>query len=356
MLLSVCKLSAQNICNDVLSTNNRLLNGSFESGTSNWSTTAGSVSNDSYYMMCGTTAGVFTPNVSGQEAILWQRINGITSGTPLTLKGYAGTHPAGLVCSPRMELAFFNSGNVLLARRSTNITTNVDVAPYKPGLHSVSHIAPPGTSYVRVEFRVSCDWLKLDAFSLLVNNALLPLQLTSFAGTSNNGHNVLNWITENEVNVIKFEIESSVDGTQFTTIGSVESSTNPQVKNNYTFKHFNFTEAKNFYRLKMIDKDGSYSYSKVIAMNNKASNVIISTFPNPFVSNINLQWNSSKNEMVVAKLISSTGKLLYTETKFVQKGINTINFNGLSSLPNGIYITELYSDGVKIAANKIAKN
>lgn len=356
LLLPFCKVSAQSICDDVLSVNNKLINGSFESGLTGWNTTSTNFSSDTYWAMCGGSNGLLNPAVPDQQITVWQRVNSISAGTPLTFKGYAGTHNAGLLCSPYMAMAFYNASNTLLLRKTTPITTSVDVSPWQIGLHSVSEIAPAGTSYVIVELSITCDYLKVDAFSLLVNNLLLPLQLTSFSGVGNYGYNTINWATENETNLSKFEIESSVDGNRFAAIGNVEAATTPRLKNDYTFKHFNISGGKNFYRLKVIDKNGSFSYSKVITINGKGNDVVLSAYPNPFLSNLSLQWNSERNEMVVVKLLSATGELIHTETKFVNTGANTIQFNDMDKFSNGLYIAELYSNGAKIASNKIVKN
>jgi protocatechuate 3,4-dioxygenase beta subunit len=95
-----------------------------------------------------------------------------------------------------------------------------------------------------------------------------PLELVSFEGGLENGKATLWWATTNEVNADYFDIEKSADGISFSSVGTVNAK-NTISTNNYTFTDSNTINGTSFFRLKMIDKDGSYKYSTVVALNNK---------------------------------------------------------------------------------------
>src|SRR6185295_8753975 len=103
----------------------------------------------------------------------------------------------------------------------------------------------------------------------------------------------ITWITTAEVNVSRYEIEASVNGSPFVKIGTV-SSLESSFPTRYTFQDLqpNKTGVR-FYRLKMIDKDGSFSYSFV--RNLKFSDLkfgLVNIFPNPAVNTITISVNA----------------------------------------------------------------
>ncbi|HEX6914096.1 MAG TPA: alpha-amylase family glycosyl hydrolase [Chitinophagaceae bacterium] len=113
-------------------------------------------------------------------------------------------------------------------------------------------------------------------------NAALPLQLLSFHGQRNKGSIRLDWTTSNENGVARFEVQRSFDGNSFTGFGLVEA------KNQSAIQYYQLTDetpqavnaaAPVFYRLKMIDKDGSFRYSSIVEIGPSWSG--ISIYPNP---------------------------------------------------------------------------
>ena len=95
----------------------------------------------------------------------------------------------------------------------------------------------------------------------------LPVTLSSFTGKINNNNTLLNWKVENQENFDRYEIEYSSNGSDsYSAIGTVY--TNNQAAGSYHFVHVNATTegATGYYRLKMIDKNGSFKYSSVVSV------------------------------------------------------------------------------------------
>ncbi|MEP6676769.1 MAG: pectinesterase family protein [Ferruginibacter sp.] len=112
----------------------------------------------------------------------------------------------------------------------------------------------------------------------------IPLTLLSFNASSNAGVVKLSWRTENEINASHFEIERSADGRSFNNIGNVNAN-NGALSNVYSFNDPTIVNGVAYYRLKMVDKDGKFKYSIVIAINNKKG-AVLSIFPNPVKENV----------------------------------------------------------------------
>ena len=145
--------------------------------------------------------------------------------------------------------------------------------------------------------------------SLLVTGAAVPLpqSLLTFTASKSNNKVVLNFTTTNELNVASFDVERSPDGLSFTAIGTV---TAESASGQYAFIDAQPLPSMNYYRLKMIDHNGGYSYSKMVPIryDNKAS---ITIFPNPVkdVVNVQLQVPAGK---VSLKIIDGMGRMVKT--------------------------------------------
>jgi hypothetical protein len=109
---------------------------------------------------------------------------------------------------------------------------------------------------------------------------ILPVTLVDFYGRYSNKTVVLNWSTEREINTKYFTIEKSFDQLSFSPLTNVAASGNAQSKKSYWYTDNTSLKRINFYRLKMVDADGRFTYSKTVAIAAPAINAII-VFPNP---------------------------------------------------------------------------
>jgi hypothetical protein len=172
----------------------------------------------------------------------------------------------------------------------------------------------------------------------------LPLILNNFSVKSDNCIAHLNWSTSSETNSGKFEIEKSETNTaKWETIGSVRAQGNSSTNSTYYFKDDNiFVNNKVvLYRLKMIDIDGSFTYSPVLNALLNCEEQNLSVFPNPVTNGkFNVSLNSA--EKLEAILTSTTGQLIKKIT--LENGINNID---VSELSNGVYILSTkFSNGI----------
>ena len=122
---------------------------------------------------------------------------------------------------------------------------------------------------------------------------VLPIELQSFSGVSNPTNCTLNWTTSSELNNDKFIIETSTEGEVFNRIGEIDGAGTTTETHDYTFTHHTPSAGVNYYRLKQVDFDGTFAYSKVIAINAPGSKDIFA-FPNPAKDKITVQYDYSK--------------------------------------------------------------
>ena len=127
-----------------------------------------------------------------------------------------------------------------------------------------------------------------------ISGIAVPLHLLSLtAHGADNNNVVLQWQTTNEVNTASFFIERSTSNGSFTAIGSLNAVGSGA--SSYQFSDIAPQVGTNFYRLKMIDKDGKFSYSQVVSasVSNAANNnniQIINLAPNPAVNSTTIYF------------------------------------------------------------------
>ena len=157
-----------------------------------------------------------------------------------------------------------------------------------------------------------------------------PVHLISFTATQIKNEIQLNWKVENEVNFSNYTIERSVNGIEFVNIGIVSASN----KKNYTFIVNSPNNVKQYFRLKLMDKDGAYTYSNVVVVKLNDKNEII-LYPNPAKGFVSINVN---------KITANTYLVL---NDFTSRVINKIalkesltNFS-TSNLASGMYTIQL---------------
>lgn len=159
--------------------------------------------------------------------------------------------------------------------------------------------------------------------------APLPVILQNFTGINNGNTNTLSWITGYEEKFNRFELEKSADGIDFQPITSI-------IKNAAAGGHYSFTDAQpyngqNLYRLKMIDQNGSFTYSKIVALDALVNSNVVSVFPNPANDYVMIQ--SAVAAPAFVTLTDVTGKVV----RNYKMNSNNLRIN-LSDLSKGWYI------------------
>jgi surface protein len=169
----------------------------------------------------------------------------------------------------------------------------------------------------------------------------LPVTLVSFSGQKNSENlNVLKWTTIQEKDLDRFEIQRSSDARSFTSIGIVKS------KNSHTTTptlfEYDFadqpSDVSTYYRLKMIDHDLSYAFSRIISIRNEGAQAVVGNFyPNPSTGRGSVDLNLPKSGRWTLTVVDATGKEIDQRTFELQKGKNTLTLDRFTSGLNLIH-------------------
>jgi SdrD B-like domain/Secretion system C-terminal sorting domain len=169
---------------------------------------------------------------------------------------------------------------------------------------------------------------------------VVSIKINSFSATQKNSAVELKWMVTDQINIAKYEVETSGDGRTFTNIATT--SVNSNQSEGYSSIHSNPVAGVNYYRIKSVEKDGSVSYSEIRKIIfSKAGDVLI--YPTP-VSNAEVNITLTGNmvgKTITVSLISMEGKLMSQQRIINSSQTETID---VSKLANGNYILKIMTD------------
>jgi hypothetical protein len=186
----------------------------------------------------------------------------------------------------------------------------------------------------------------LDNLLIQVPNTILPLDLLSFEARTEGAGNDLLWTTAHEVNTREFIIERSADGVKYESIGTLPAQQNYSGNANYRFTD-NSPSSVNFYRLKMVDIDGDFSYSPIRELSSSpaaGAAVSISCYPNPVVNYVNIRIDHSTAVPYYYSVVTLDGKIM--QSGMIQAGgVEQQASLNLSAAPKGIFLIRVQEMG-----------
>jgi Ice-binding-like/Secretion system C-terminal sorting domain len=180
-------------------------------------------------------------------------------------------------------------------------------------------------------------------------SSLLPVELSSFSAATIGSNVKLSWNTATEVNNYGFEVERNVQtstqlsATKWEKLGFVNGNGNSNSPKDYSFVDTKVSTGKYLYRLKQIDNNGQFEYSKTIEVDfNAPKNFELSqNYPNPFNPSTTIRFNLSEAGIVKLMIFNILGQEIRTlVNEFKESGVHTINFDA-GEFSSGMYIYKL---------------
>ncbi|MCG6913776.1 T9SS type A sorting domain-containing protein [bacterium BMS3Abin03] len=171
-----------------------------------------------------------------------------------------------------------------------------------------------------------------------------PVELTSFSANVFGRGVELKWLTATEVNNYGFEVQRSRDDDNWITLGFVEGYGNSNSPKSYNYYDNELVTGGNYlYRLKQIDNDGSFKYSKSLEINFNLPTALElkQNYPNPFNPSTTISFTLPESGNISLKIFGSLGEEKATLVNgYVEEGIHIFNFNA-EDYPSGIYVYRL---------------
>jgi hypothetical protein len=162
----------------------------------------------------------------------------------------------------------------------------------------------------------------------------LPVHLLSFTTRLQRDEVDLNWKVENEISLDRYEVEQSNNGSNFDKIGTVKAVNAKEYSFvDDTWKMTTDRHQYLYYKLKMIDKDGKFTYSKIVSVTIPNTNSF-TIYPNPAKTEVQLQFNKSVSGNVTIQVADYSGKITISKTA----NLSTSNYTlSIANLPVGAY-------------------
>jgi hypothetical protein len=151
----------------------------------------------------------------------------------------------------------------------------------------------------------------------------------------------LTWYTLSEQNTSHFVVERSLDGRTFTEINSsIRAAGSSFSRKDYSYNDdisSLSSEKVIYYRVKLVDKDGTYKYTNIVIvrLNTKEG---ITVWPNPFTTNLTVSINTSVASQYSMKLMTITGQQLMTKSVKVLPGTTVVSLQNFEKFAKGTYV------------------
>jgi len=257
------------------------------------------------------------------EGNIFQAPNGVglISSTGFTNQTLSfGGRQNGVLQSPALvQDAAINSSNY------NNLITGVDV--FKKNRSTIFDVGA-------IELNSSGSITNTPLDSTMVGagkpNIVLPVKVLSFTAIKQQDQLKLLWHVANEINLKQYEVEYSTNGSSFTSAGIVLA--NKQAAYNFSF-HSNIAQ-QYYFRLKLVDIDGSFSYSNIIIVTNSHKS-IVKISPNPASTTVQFSVNEFKPNTII-QILNAAGKIVDK----VQLFNNIVQYN-CSKLFSGTYTVQV---------------
>jgi len=182
----------------------------------------------------------------------------------------------------------------------------------------------------------------------------LPLQLIGLHAREEGDKNLIHWTTSNEILMEGFEVERSGDGHIFKSLAKVTAKN--KAENSYTIYDDTPINGHNYYRIKMIDQNGSISYSHVVQVN-RYYKTDLNILPNPFVENVQLEIYTAQPLSTKVYVYDMRGRLVFEDELYfdIQQRINALDFS--DDMKVGVYNVLIINaeNGNIINTSKIVK-
>jgi hypothetical protein len=248
-----------------------------------------------------------------------------------------------------------------------DMTTNTPNIAFVSGTHqnmgSVDPITDTGDSdidpntYKTAVFSVvnGTQYCNIDAgFSTVV----LPVELMFFKGSPDGCNIKLDWATASEENNAYFIVEHSIDGRRFTQLSVVQGAGNSTDVVEYQFTHENVRQNLNHYRLKQVDNDGSFEYSKIVTVRTDCYEDfrgLTDVYPNPTSADrVKVKLYADADIEVVLEMTDVAGRLVKSAPFTLLAGNNIADLN-IGNIEPGIYFITVKGGKWRSAAMRLVK-
>lgn len=215
-----------------------------------------------------------------------------------------------------------------------------------------------GTYIVNQTFLAGCtvyasDTIVIPPFRKICT--VLEASINDFKGIVSNKVALLSWSVMNNYVINYFEIESSIDGVNFSSLEKINSGQSDLlvVTYEYTDQSQLIKSGVIYYRLKMVNFANKITYSKIVRLSTGNNiSIDVKMFPNPVRDNMRISIYTASDEILQLSIYDATGRLMRTVSTNISRGNSILNVSDFQSWPDGVYSVKAKS-GNALFVNKM---
>ncbi|MGF2412669.1 T9SS type A sorting domain-containing protein [Ferruginibacter sp.] len=174
---------------------------------------------------------------------------------------------------------------------------------------------------------------------------ILNVNLKNFTGQLQQSNARLNWLVAQGSSISSFDVEKSLDGTNFNKVTNVQQEAGMY---NYEFTDPEKLMSLTYYRLKLVAPNGMFSFSPIITLSNKEIDFEVRSITNPVTDYLQLNYVIPKDDKVTVSLFDIMGNPIKQQQLKGKKGLNKTELDLVKGLPKGIYILSVANNNTVI--------
>jgi len=189
-----------------------------------------------------------------------------------------------------------------------------------------------------------------DAVSIFLNT--LPVELISFHATlENDAQTQLEWNVSSEINIAKYEMYRSTNNKDYRRVGDVDPQGNLNTLKSYTTQD-DVSELGGviYYKLKIVDQNGSYKWSEIRFVEKKQKQRFIQLTPNPANEQVQITFKGFDRGENTLQVINNMGMYVYSQSVWLKENTMVLDL-GTHELPAGIYAIRFGNQTVRLVVS-----
>jgi hypothetical protein len=204
-------------------------------------------------------------------------------------------------------------------------------------------ISLDGTTTVNFSINAAAASAIQTRFKIVFKPAVvLPVTFTTVKAYQQNSDIVVDWKVENEINIVKYDVEKSTDGRTFSSVNTTIVTANGNAANAYKWIDTKAMSGNNLYRIKWYDLNGMVKYSQLVSVAMEKKIIPFSIYPNPVKgNNIHIEFANQPSGNYKFLLINSNGQVIWSKELFLAPGSTTQELKTGIYLPAGQYTLQI---------------
>jgi len=190
---------------------------------------------------------------------------------------------------------------------------------------------PTGFSYDIIQFNDKLYLARQDGLFVKSAAGALPLHFTAFNVRCAGSDVVLSWNAVQLDETILFEVQKSIDGTNFNTLSTIAASS----REAYSFTDKNAGQ-NSWYRIAALQHDGSWQFTDVLRSTCSIAGTTFNAGPNPTTRNFYINITAAAPSQAVVRVYDSKGAMIKQQRENITQGVNRLTID-LGTFANGVY-------------------